>query len=169
MSPRLKTILLLAMAAVCIATGSANAVRIGSPAPNFTLKDINGMNFCLESLKGKVVILNFWSTSCAPCVAELPSLNSLYHELKQSRLAVLGISLDSSVKPVKVLTEKYKIEYPILMDSAQEVYFDTYSLFGQPVSLLIDQSGIIQDKFVGQVDWTSARVRARVQTLLKGK
>jgi peroxiredoxin len=156
-----------AIVTICMAAGSAHAIKIATPAPGFNLKDLNGNNVCLESFKGKVVILNFWSTSCAPCVAELPSLNALYHELKGSNLVVLGISVDSSSKPVKELVNKQHIEYPVLMDSSQDVYFDSYALFGQPVSVIVDQTGIIQDKIVGQVDWTAAKMKTRIQTLLK--
>jgi peroxiredoxin len=167
MKSHLRFILMTAMATICIATGSAHAVKIATPAPGFNLKDLNGNNVCLESLKGKVVILNFWSTSCAPCVAELPSLNALYRELKANNLVVLGISVDSSSKAVKEMANKQHLEYPVLMDSSQEVYFDSYALFGQPVSVIVDQAGIVQDKIVGQVDWTSAKMKTRIQTLLK--
>ena len=169
MNQQLKSIFLLALTSICLTAGSANAVKIATPAPVFTLKDINGTTVTLESLKGKVVVLNFWSTDCAPCVAEIPSLNALYQELKDSGLVVIGISLDGSVAPVKEMKEEMHIAYPLLMDSDRDVYFDTYSLYGQPVSILIDRSGIVQDKVVGQVDWQSPQKMSRIKSLLKGR
>lgn len=164
----IKRISLLVAVAVCLTAGSARAVKISDPAPDFTLPDSNGARIRLETFKGNVVILNFWSTSCAPCVAEIPSLNALYHELKGSGLVVLGISLDSSVKSVRKVIVKQAIAYRILMDCDKEVYFDTYALFGQPVSIIIDRTGNIRDKIVGQVDWAAPQMKARIQTLLKG-
>lgn len=143
------------------------AVGIHIPAPDFSLKDLNGRKVGLSDLKGKAIVLNFWSTTCPPCVAELPSLNTLYRDLRGNGLVVLGIALDASDTPVRELSRRLRIEYPILMDSSQEVYFDSYSLFGQPVSVLIDRSGTVREKIVGQVDWTAPDVRAKIKNLLK--
>lgn len=164
----MKRIMILVALAICCTAVSARAVRIAAPAPDFTLPDISGSKVRLETFRGSVVILNFWSTSCAPCVAELPSLNALSHELKSSGLVVLGISLDSSVKPVREMIAKQAIEYRILLDSDKEVYFDTYSLFGQPVSIIIDRTGTVRDKIVGPVDWSTRQMKTHLQSLLKG-
>lgn len=147
----------------------AGAVGIHIPAPDFSLKDLNGRKVGLSDLKGKAIVLNFWSTTCPPCVAELPSLNTLYHDLAGSGLVVLGITLDASDKPVRELARRLGIEYPLLMDSTQEVYFDSYGLFGQPVSVLIDRAGTVQDKIIGQVDWSSTAMRAKIKNLLRGR
>ena len=147
----------------------AGAVRNNTPAPDFSLKDLNGRTVGLSGLKGRAVVLNFWSTTCPPCVAELPALNVLYHDLEGHGLVVLGIALDASDKPVRELARRLRIEYPLLMDSTQEVYFDSYALFGQPVSILIDRTGTVQEKIVGQVDWASPDVRAKITNLLKGR
>lgn len=160
---------LLFLSLALLTIGSASAVQIAKPAPDFSLSDINDKPVRLSDFKGKVVLLNFWSTTCAPCVAEIPSLNTLYRDLKGSGLTVLGLSLDRSGKPVRELADKLQIAYPLLMDSQQDVYFDSYALFGQPVSIIIDRSGIVQDKLIGQIDWSSAQVRARITTLLKGR
>ncbi len=143
-------------------TEPAAALQIAKPAPDFTLIDIDGKKVQLSDFKGKVIVLNFWSTTCAPCVAEIPSLNSLYRDLKGNGLIVLGISLDRSVKPVKHLADKLHIAYPLLMDSQQDVYFDSYALFGQPISVIIDRTGIVQEKLLGEVDWSSTKIRSKL-------
>jgi peroxiredoxin len=154
---------------VFLMTGSASAVPIGKTAPDFSLNDIDGNIVRLGDFKGQVVILNFWSTTCAPCVAEIPALNTLYRDLKGSGLTVLGLSLDRTITPVRELADRQHIAYPLLMDSLQDVYFDTYALFGQPVSIVIDRSGMIREKLVGQVEWSSAQIRSKIITLLKGR
>lgn len=163
-----KAVCLLLLCLVVLTAGNAAAVQIAKPAPDFSLPNLNGNNVRLSDFKGRVVILNFWSTTCAPCVAEIPALNTLYRNLKGSGLTVLGISLDHSINSVKELADRQHIAYPLLMDSLQEVYFDTYALFGQPVSILIDRSGVVQEKLLGQVDWSSAEFRNKITALLKG-
>ena len=72
-----------------------------------------------------MVVLNFWSTTCPPCVMELPSLNELYKEQKQAGLLVLGIALDPTEKPVHELVGRLRIEFPTLLDGNKDVYFDS--------------------------------------------
>lgn len=145
------------------------AVRINSPAPDFALKDLQGSTQGLSLHKGKVVLLNFWSTTCGPCVVELPSLNSLYKELRQSGLLVLGIAIDPSEKPVRELVGKLRVEFPNVLDSNKDVFFDSYGLFGQPISIIIDRNGIVREKIVGSVDWTAPQTKAKILNYLKGR
>lgn len=166
---RIGGLLLRVVVVLCLLATPALAVKLNSPAPDFTLKALNGAKLTLSGVKGKVVILNFWSTTCAPCVVELPSLSDLYKELKGQGLEVWGVALDPSEKPVRELTSKLKIEYPNLLDSTKDVYFDTYGLFGQPVSVIIDRNGVVREKIVGAVEWTSPQMKAKIQGYLKGR
>ena len=147
----------------------ALAVKINTPAPDFTLSDLQGQKVSLSAYRGKVVLLNFWSTTCPPCVAEIPSLVSLQRELKGQGLVVLGIALDPTEKPVRELVSRLKVDYPTLMDSAKDVYFDTYGLFGQPVSVIVDRSGVVREKIIGGLEWTSPQVMNKMQSYLKGR
>lgn len=157
---------------LCLSTLLAQpalAVKVNSPAPDFTLKDMNGRAVTLAEQRGKTVILNFWSTTCAPCVAEIPGLNTLYRELSGHGLVVVGIALDGSAEPVRELIARLRLAYPIVLDSDKEVYFDSYGLFGQPISVLIDRNGTVVEQIIGQVDWLSPKIRQKVQNLLKGR
>lgn len=165
-------ILLRCALSICVSmllVQPALAMKPNLPAPDFTLKRLDGRKVTLAEQRGKAVILNFWSTTCPPCVAEMPGLNALYRELKANGLLVLGIALDPAEGPVRELVARQRIEYPILMDSAKDVYFDAYGLFGQPVSILIDRAGVVREKLVGQVEWTSPALRAKVQNIMKGR
>lgn len=146
-----------------------HAVKLNAPAPDFSLKDLQGSTRTLSAHKGMVVLLNFWSTTCPPCVTELPSLNAVYKELRQSGLLVLGIALDPSEKPVRELVAKLKIEFPNMLDSNKDVYFDSYGLFGQPVSIIIDRTGTVREKIVGPMEWNSPQIKTRIQSYLKGR
>jgi peroxiredoxin len=145
----------------------ALALKTGTVAPDFSLTDLHGKKTTLSSHRGEAVILNFWATSCGPCVAELPGLNALFREFKGSGLTVIGVSIDHSDKPVRELVASRRIDYPVVMDSDKDVYFDSYGLFGQPVSVLIDRRGIVAEVIFGQVEWGSPPVKAKIQNLLK--
>lgn len=147
----------------------ALAVKINTPAPEFTLKDLQGNKISLSNYRGKVVLLNFWSTTCGPCLEEIPSLIELQREYKGQGLVVLGIALDPSVKPVQELVAKLKVEYINLMDINNDVYFDVYGLFGQPISLIVDRNGIVREKVLGGIDWTSPQVKSKILFYLKGR
>jgi len=140
--------------------------KTNSPAPDFTLNDISGKPVTLSQFRGKVVILNFWSIWCGPCLAEMPSLNKLYLEFKDKGLIVLAVAEDPAEKPVKSYLQEKGIAFPILMDKDRKIYFK-YSLFGIPVTFLIDKKGLIAEKFIGERDWSSSEMRGKVSKLLQ--
>ena len=147
----------------------ARAVKINTPAPDFVLKDLQGNRQTLSAYRGKVVILNFWSTDCPPCVAEIPSLAELYREFHGEGLVVLGIALDPIEKPVRELIARLRVDYPTMLDCNREVYFDAYALFGQPVSVIVDRGSTVREKIVGGVEWASPRVKEKILSYLKGR
>lgn len=147
----------------------ALAVKINTPAPDFTLRDLHGDKVSLSNFRGKVVVLNFWSTTCGPCLAEIPSLVTLQREFRNQGLVVLGIALDPSEKPVQESVAKLRIDYTNLMDSNKDVYFDSYGLFGQPISIIVDRKGMVREKIIGGLEWTSPQVKNKLQNYLKGR
>lgn len=151
------------------AVAPAVAVKLNTPAPDFTLSDLQGQKLTLSSYRGKVVLLNFWSTTCPPCVAEIPSLVALSREFKGQGLVVLGVALDPGDKPVRDLVARLKVEYPVVMDSSKDVYFDSYGLFGQPVSVIVDRNGVVREKIIGGVEWTTPQIRNKMLRYLKGR
>lgn len=144
------------------------SANIGSLSPDFTLIDLCGNKITLSQFRGKVVILNFWSIWCGPCLAEMPSLNKLYLEFKDKGLVVLAIAEDPAEKPLREYINEKGIAFPVLIDKEKKVYFK-YSLFGIPVSFLIDRKGIIVEKIIGESDWVSAKMKEKVAKLLKKK
>jgi thiol-disulfide isomerase/thioredoxin len=119
---------------------------LGIPAKKFVRKDISGNELSLEKYSGKVVLLDFWATWCAPCVAELPSLLKLYDEFKTQGFEIIGISLDKD----KTLLEKFllekRIEWPIVFsgDGWNDVTKELYGVRMVPASWVIDKKGIIR-------------------------
>lgn len=133
-------------------------------APDFKLKTTNGKNIRLSDYKGKIVIIDFWATWCAPCRKGIPDLIDLQNEYKD-KVIVIGISLDADTKPdVIPFIKKYGINYPIAYGNSEVVraYGNIQAI---PTSFIVDQSGKIVDKHVGLVD--KATYVNKIKELLK--
>lgn len=139
----------------------------GKLAPPVELADLSGKTVKLSDFAGKIVVLNFWSTLCGPCTAEMPSLNSLAAAFKAEGLVVLGVAIDKSDKPVRAFVAEKKIAYPILLDFEKEVFFDNYAGPSLPATYLIGRDGIIIEAFTGARDWASQEIKSRIAALLK--
>jgi peroxiredoxin len=128
--------------------GNADTARLLRQAPDFLLQDSAGSNIRLSDYRGRVVLVNFWATWCAPCKAEIPLLEEFEHAYARQGLTVIGVSMDesgwSSVRP---FTEALKINYPVVIGS--EGLASRYGLIGLPTTFLIDREGRIAATHVG--------------------
>jgi peroxiredoxin len=106
---------------------------------DFTLTDIQGKNWTLSDLRGRVVVVNFWATWCPPCRKEMPDLESLYIRFKDQGLVVLAISDEDATK-VKPFIARQKFTYPILLDPGRRVS-DLYQIDGIPKTFIYDREG----------------------------
>lgn len=120
------------------------------PAQDFTLKDLNGNEVKLSSLKGKAVIINFWATWCHPCREEIPDLQRGYDENKDKGLIILGVNIKEKESKVSKFAKDYKMTYPILLD-IDGTTSDAYRVFGIPMSFFIDRNGLVKDSFIGML------------------
>jgi len=111
----------------------------GKPAPDFTLKTLDGKKISLSDLKGKVVLVNFWATWCPPCREEMPLFERVYRKYKDKGFEILAISTDSSVDPIKKFVKEFKVSFPVLLDDGK--VSNLYSIQGLPTSFLIDREG----------------------------
>ena len=121
------------------------------PAANFTLLDSNGAKVTLASLKGKVVLLNFWATWCGPCQVEIPWFIEFNKTYKARGLAVVGVSMDEDGwKSVKPYLATKKIDYPIVVgtEDVAKAYGGVDSL---PSTFIIDRDGNIAFAHTGLV------------------
>lgn len=141
----------------------------GKFAPPVELYDLSGKAVSLKDFKGKVVLLNFWATICAPCVAEMPSLNNLYESLKADGLVVIAVAIDSNDKPVREFVANKRIAFPVLLDREKEVFFDNYAGPSLPASFIIDRDGRIIEKYSGAKEWDAPEIKARMMRILKQK
>ena len=117
----------------------------GIPAPDFETKDINGNTIKLSDLKGKIVVLNFWFTTCPPCIMEIPELNKIASKYKKSGVEFLAITFDDKNKVTNFLKE-HPFYYTPISDSK---LVRKYGISGFPTSILIDKEGKIMFKKTG--------------------
>jgi len=139
--------------------------QTNAKAPDFTLKDVQGSNVSLSSLKGKVVLLNFWASWCPPCKAEMPSMNTLYKEIRAKGFEIVAVSTDNSLSPIKEFLAKSRVDFIVLFDEKKAVSRE-YKVFSMPTTFLIDRKGFIVEKYYGEYDWTDPEVKKQINKLL---
>ena len=119
------------------------------PAPDFTVKTLEGNSLKLSSLKGKVVLLDFWATWCPPCRAEIPHFKELYSQYKGKGLEIIGLSIDQDGEAaVRPFAKENGINYPLAIgnQALTQVYG---GILGIPTTFLIDKQGKIAQKYIG--------------------
>ena len=136
-------------------------------APNFKLKSLDGKTVELKSLRGKIVVMDFWATWCPPCRITLPLMNKVYEKTRGKDVKVFGISTDR-VSPQKVrdFAKKMNISMPILHDRSGTVSRQ-YGVRGIPTMFIIDQEGNIHDKHVGADRSLDKKVLKEIKELLE--
>ncbi|MEP1489538.1 MAG: TlpA disulfide reductase family protein [Algibacter sp.] len=129
---------------------------------NWKLRDYNGSIFNFETVKGKVVLINFWATWCPPCIAEMPSMQSLYNDYSD-KIEFVFVSNESS-QTIREFLDKKKYTFNVYspVNSAPES-FDVSSI---PRTFLIDKKGNIVIDKIGASNWDSDKVRVTIDNLL---
>lgn len=138
----------------------------GNPAPDFTLNDLSGRPVQLSSLKGKVVLLNFWATWCPPCRQEIPSMVGLNRAMQGKPFQMLAVSIDEGGKEaVEAFFRKSGQTLPALLDTDGKVA-RMYGTTGVPETFILDAKGVILKKVMGPMDWSSREVMSALDEMI---
>ena len=155
-----------ALFALLTSTGGDPPIRRGSPAPDFELALLGGTEtVSLASLRGRVVLINFWATWCKPCEDEMPAMERLYRALAPQGFALLAISVDEAAEPVAEFRERLGLSFPILLDPEKQVA-RAYQTFRFPETLLIGADGVVVERYIGPKEWDSEAYLERIRRLL---
>lgn len=125
-------------------------------APNLAFTTIEGKAISMASLKGKMVVVNFWATYCPGCIEEMPDLVSTYHQYHEKGLEIIAVSIaDDPPNQLLNFAQKNALPFPIIHDSDAKISqaFDNVSL--TPTSFIIDQQGRVIGKTIGKLDFVS--------------
>ena len=137
----------------------------GGPAPQLALRDLAGQPVKLSDFKGKVVLINFWATWCAPCIEELPSMQRLRDKLSLAGFEVLAVNYQEGPAKINDFLKKRPLKLTILRDHDGGARTD-WGVRVFPTSFVIDSEQRIRYTVTGDVDWTSSRVEAQIRELL---
>jgi len=128
--------------------------QVGAPAPGFTVSD-SSHTVRLADYRGKVVVLNFWASWCAPCLEEFPSLIQLQRDMPQ--VVVLAVSFNDEEAAYRTYIAENHIDLLTVYDAAQRSNL-AYGTTRPPETYIIDRNGVIRRKFIGPQDWTSPEI-----------
>ncbi|HSV16166.1 MAG TPA: redoxin domain-containing protein [Tepidisphaeraceae bacterium] len=138
--------------------GSASAM-IGKPAADFSLKGLDDKPVTMASLKGSVVVLDFWATWCGPCVAALPHLDALYREQSPHGLKLFAVDFMEDADTVKPFVQEKKLSMPVLLDTAGDVGKNYGAADGIPVTVIIGKDGLVKKVFLGASDEIEQQIK----------
>jgi peroxiredoxin len=135
-------------------SGSVSELRnlkVGQPAPDFTLPDLEGKPVTLSAFRShNAVFIDFWATWCGPCRTALPGIQDLADKYKERGLAVITIDQGESRDQVRYFIERRQYSFPVLLDS-DNVVGNLYGVRAIPTSVLVDKNGLVQQIFVGSL------------------
>lgn len=158
----LSATLLVAMLVFSGCTEQPKLRMIGSQAPDFTVTD-SDHTVSLHDYRGKIVVLNFWSAHCAPCIAEMPSLVQLQNRMGY-KIVVVGVAVDTENDEYHAFLRKYGIDFLTVLDSDKKSY-NLYGATGYPETTIIDRNGMVRRKFALAMNWTSPEIVEYLQSL----
>ncbi len=135
-------------------------------APDFTLRDRNGVPFRLSSLRGRTVVLHFWSSDCPPCIEELSESLPAFDDLVQNthEIALVLVSVDANWDAVAPLVPR-TMRAPLLFDPDRSVVERKYGTRLFPETWIIDPRGVIRARFDRTLDWTSPALLTFLRSL----
>jgi thiol-disulfide isomerase/thioredoxin len=161
---RVSATLRFALAAALLLTGcnrGDHPQQIAETAPDFTVHN-GSQTVRLSQFRGKVVVLNFWATWCAPCIDELPSLQAL--QRARPDIQVLAVSIDDDADAYAKFLKQYDINLLSIRDGSTGANLK-YGSVRVPETFVLDRSGMVKRKFIGPQQWTNPEILGYLQKI----
>jgi cytochrome c biogenesis protein CcmG, thiol:disulfide interchange protein DsbE len=146
---------------------SSTVVNVGDPAPEFSIKDDSGKEFKLSDYRGNVVFLNFWYTTCPPCIKEMPDMELVNRVFKDRKFKMVPVSVDINLDDVKKFYQDNKLTtMPMYLDPGKQVAH-RYNVVKFPETYIIDGNGIVQKHYIGERVWSNATYMNLIEEFVK--
>lgn len=164
--------LLVALAFVIVYSVQDHVVGVGDTAPNFRVRTESGAVLTPKDFGGKLLILNFWASWCAPCVQEMPSLNQIQKMFASQGVVVLGINVDRKEDAYRNMLNRFHVTFQTVRDPEENINY-RYGTYKIPESYIIDRNGKVLQKYAGLPEvngewkpWTDPEIVNYVRSLL---
>ena len=135
---------------------------VNTPLKDFHLTDLNDKKWKLDNCKGKIAVINFWFTACKPCIQEIPHLNKLVEENKNSDIIFLAPAPENETQ-IKRFLKKYSFEYNICPGSVD--FISAMNIENFPTHLVVDKKGVIRQVFIGYADDIKEKLQTEINKL----
>jgi len=126
--------------------------QAGETAPSFNLTTFEGEAISLESLRGKIVIVNFWASWCPPCHDEAPELQAIAEDYANQNVVVVGVNWLDTEREALAFMAQYGLTYPSGPDMGERIA-QSYHIAAAPENYVIDRNGIVADVVLGPVTY----------------
>jgi len=147
-------------------TSAAAPPAASAPAPDFTLPSRDGGDLQLSTLKGQVVMINFWATWCGPCRQEMPLLEQLHAKYEPLGFTLLGVNVEPDSATATKWLEGVPVTFPILFDT-KNVVAEQFGVMGMPSSVFVDREGRVRYVHRGYKPGDEAQYADTIRSLVK--
>jgi peroxiredoxin len=137
----------------------------GHVSADFTLPSLDGKPITLSDLRGKVVLINFWTTWCSPCREEMKSMERLYRKLKHRQFTILAVDIMENPETVRDFAQRHELSFPIVLDAKGEVS-GKYMATAIPMTYILDKHLRAVGKVIGPRRWVGGHAEAILGELL---
>jgi peroxiredoxin len=145
---------------------NVHAVKVGQPAPDFTLKSMDGKNFNLTEQRGNIILINFWASWCGPCRKEMPLLQDLQEKYQDLGVQVWGINVEQENQAGKDFLANLELSFSIFFDETNKLS-ETYDVQAMPTNVLVDRDGIVRFVFRGFKDGYEKKYEKAIKKLIR--
>ncbi|OGW26884.1 MAG: hypothetical protein A2X56_09035 [Nitrospirae bacterium GWC2_57_13] len=147
--------------------GETQRAAVGSPAPAFALQGLDGRTARLADFRGKVVVMDFWATWCAPCKESTKEFEALHRKFKDRGVVMIGISMDKGTDAsatVKKYAQENTVAYLMLMDDGRTS--DAYAVRNIPATYILDRDHVLVKTYPGYLSGLGDRIAKEIEELL---
>jgi len=142
-------------------------VNVGDAAPEFAVKDETGKELKLSDYRGNVVFLNFWYTTCPPCIKEMPDMELVNRVFKDRKFKMVPISTDTNFDDVKKFYQDHKLTtMPMYLDPGKQIA-SRYNVYKFPETYVIDGNGNVLKHYIGERVWSNPTYMSAIEEFVK--